>query len=165
MEEDAGRGVPGAEPGLSPGEGEEAQGSDAAGAVATGWGGTGARRRTGQEQDRGAPGARGQGSAGGMGRREARRAAGEEDSGSQRRWGTVRGGCEGHQERRKGAEGRRCAGKGRDTAGSSGGCGDGGHRREHPAEGIGPAAEAEGAAEYGSADRCGRSGRAAGRGT
>ena len=36
MGEDAGRGAPGGEPGLSPGEGEEAQGSDAAGAVAAG---------------------------------------------------------------------------------------------------------------------------------
>ena len=36
MEEDAGRGAPGGEPGLSPGEGEETQGSDAAGAVAAG---------------------------------------------------------------------------------------------------------------------------------
>ena len=34
MEEDAERGAPGGEPGLSPGEGEETQGSDAAGAVA-----------------------------------------------------------------------------------------------------------------------------------
>ena len=36
MEEDAGRGAPGGEPGLSPVEGEEAQGSDAEGAVAAG---------------------------------------------------------------------------------------------------------------------------------
>ena len=34
MEEDAGRGASGGEPGVSPGEGEEAQGSDGAGAVA-----------------------------------------------------------------------------------------------------------------------------------
>ena len=36
MEEDVGRGACGGEPGLSPGEGEEAQGSHAAGAVAAG---------------------------------------------------------------------------------------------------------------------------------
>ena len=52
MEEDAGRGAPGGEPGLSQGEGEEAQGSDAAGAVAAGGvvRGPGARgvRRDGQ---------------------------------------------------------------------------------------------------------------------
>ena len=34
MEEDAGRGAPRGEPGLSPGTGEKAQGADAAGAVA-----------------------------------------------------------------------------------------------------------------------------------
>ena len=36
MEDDAGRSAPGGEPGLSPGAGQEAQGSDAAGAVAAG---------------------------------------------------------------------------------------------------------------------------------
>ena len=36
MEEDAGRGAPGAEPGLVPGAGEKAQGADAVGAVAEG---------------------------------------------------------------------------------------------------------------------------------
>ena len=36
MEEYAGRGAPGGEPGLSPGAGRKAQGSDAAGAVAAG---------------------------------------------------------------------------------------------------------------------------------
>ena len=36
MAEDAGRGAPGGEPGLSLGAGEEAQGSDAAGAVTAG---------------------------------------------------------------------------------------------------------------------------------
>ena len=46
----------------------------------------------------------------------------------------------------------------------SGGCGDGGHGQESPAEGTGSAATAAAAAEYGSADSCGRSGRAAGRG-
>ena len=75
----------------------------------------GATRRTGQEQDREAPGTRGQGHAGGTARREATRAAGEVDKGSPRRWRRVRGGCDGHEERRKGAERRRCAAKGRDT--------------------------------------------------
>ena len=54
MEDDAGRGAPGGEPGLSPGTGEKAQGADAAGAVAEGGGGTKARRRAEQEQDRSA---------------------------------------------------------------------------------------------------------------
>ena len=61
MEEDAGRGAPGAEPGLSPGEGEEAQGSDAAGAVAAGGVVRGrgvGRGRSRTEECRG-PGARG----------------------------------------------------------------------------------------------------------
>ena len=73
-------------------------------------------RRTGQEQDREAPGARGLGRAGGTGRRDARGDAGEADAGGQRRWRRVRGGCDGHEERGKGAERRRFAGKGRDTA-------------------------------------------------
>ena len=71
------------------------------------------------------------------------------------------GGVKDKGKRRKGAEGRRCAGRGRYTAGGSWGCVDGGHRRETRAEGTGPAAGADGAAEYGSADGCGQSGRAA----
>ena len=39
----------------------------------------------------------------------------------------MRGGCDGHEDGRKGAERRRYAGKGRDTADGRGGCGDGGH--------------------------------------
>ena len=64
-------------------------------------------------------------------------------------------------------ERRRYAGKGRDTAGGIGGCGGGGQGREPQAEGTGPAAggRGKGAAEYGGADRCERSARAAGRGT
>ena len=61
VEEDAGRGAPGGEPGLSPGEGEEAQGSDAVGAVAAG--GVVRGRRVGlgrsRTEKRQGPGARG----------------------------------------------------------------------------------------------------------
>ena len=69
MEEDAGRGAPGGEPGLSPGEGEEAQGSDAAGAVAAGGAVRGrrvglGRSRTGKRQGAGARGVRRDGQTG-----------------------------------------------------------------------------------------------------
>ena len=61
MEDDAGRGAPGGEPGLSPGEGEEAQGSDAAGAVAAGGviRGRGVGRGRSRTEVRQGPGARG----------------------------------------------------------------------------------------------------------
>ena len=61
MEEDARRGGPGGEPGLSPGEGEEAQGSDAVGAVAAGGvvRGQGVGRGRIRTEKRRGPGARG----------------------------------------------------------------------------------------------------------
>ena len=61
MEEDAGGGAPGGEPGLSPGEGEEVQGSDAAGAVAAGGvvRGRGVGRGRSWTKVRQGPGARG----------------------------------------------------------------------------------------------------------
>ena len=61
MEEDAGRGAPGVEPGLSPGEGEETQGLDAAGAVAAGGAVRGRRVGLGRSrtEKRQGPGARG----------------------------------------------------------------------------------------------------------
>ena len=92
---------------------------------------------------------------------------GEADAGGRRRWRRVRGGFDGHEERRKGAERCRYAEKGRDTAEGGGGCGDGGRGREPQAEGTGPAAgeRGDGVAEYGGAGWCGRSDRAAGRGT
>ena len=62
-------------------------------------------------------------------------------------------------------ERRRCAGKGRDTAGGCGGCGGGDTGEIAKQREQGTAAEAGGAAEYWSADGCDRSGRAAGRGT
>ena len=110
---------------------------------------------------------RGPGACGGTGRQDAGRDAREADAGDGRRWRRVRGGCDGHEERRKGAERRRYAGKGRETAEGRGGCGDGGHGWEPQAEGTGPEAgkRGDGAAEYGGAGGCRRSSRAAGRET
>ena len=76
----------------------------------------------------------------------------------------MRRGCDGHEERRRGAERCRCVDEDRDTAQSGGGCDDGGCGREPQAESTGPAAgeRVEGAAEYGGAGECGGSNRAVG---
>ena len=94
-----------------------------------------ATRSAGQEQERGALGAGGQGRA--EGRADGMR---EADAGGWRRWRRVRRGCGRREERRRGAERCRCAEEGRDTAESGGGCGDGGRGREPQAESTGPAA-------------------------
>ena len=127
-----------------------------------GRGGTVATRRAGQEQEREVLGAGGQGRA-----RDGQVGCGEADAGGRRRWRRVRRGCDRHEERRNGAERCRCAGEGRDTAESGGGCGDGGRGREPQAESTGPAAgeRGDGAAEYGGAGECGGSNRAVGRET
>ena len=52
----------------------------------------------------------------------------------------MRRGCDGHEDRRRGAERCMCAEEDRDTADSGGGCGDGGRGREPQAESTGPAA-------------------------
>ena len=121
-----------------------------------------ATRRAGQGQERVALGA------GGQWRAEGRQmGCGEADAGGRRRWRRVRRGCDGHEERRRGAERCRCAEEDRDTAESGGGCGDGGRGREPQAESTGPAAGERGeeAAEYGGAGECGGSNRAVGRAT
>ena len=86
MEEDAERGAPGDEPGLSPGEGGETQDSDAAGAVAAG--GVVRGRRVGlgrsRTEKRQGPGARGvrEGRADGMrGKMQGRRTQGVGEGG------------------------------------------------------------------------------------
>ena len=73
-------------------------------------------------------------------------------------------GCDGHEERRRGAGRCRCAEEDRDTAESGGGCGDGGRGREPQVESTGPAAgkRGDGAAEYGGAGECGGRNRAVG---
>ena len=92
---------------------------------------------------------------------------GEADAGGRRGWRRVKRGCDGHEERRRGAERCRCAEEDTDTAESGGGCGDGGRGREPQAESTGPAAgeREDGAGEYGGAGECGGSNRAVGRET
>ena len=85
MEENARRGAPGGEPGLSPGEEEETKGSHAAGAVAAGGvvrGRRVGRGRSGTERRRG-PGARGV--------QEGR----ADEKGGELQWGRTRGVGEG----------------------------------------------------------------------